>query len=301
MIKKLLLTLLLPFSLYSVDVDMEFDPYYSNVGLFFPLTDEEVPTIEGASELDIYKRLLLGSYIPQFFYTEFSINPMPNAGVFIRRNAPEFYQDSTVTITRGADINRINLTQSITAGFEEPYAFSFFFGNAMRFKEPGQDANVNNKGFMGFLLNIGDYHIKDNRMIYDKWFELEWKIKTDRAVSNQTLSLSYRIGLKIHDHPDIEDTYYLSARRSRLDVGVLDESFYHNSGFEYRVDFSTQTNEAIRHYFLLDKKFPVTDDKKAFSLGLGFISQSSSKYTGLLANDKLADAFQILIRPNLSF
>jgi hypothetical protein len=280
---------------------MEFDPYYSNIGVFVPLNDKKVPTIHNASELDIYKRLLLGSHIPQFFYSEVSINPMPNLGVLVRKNAKESYEKSTLIVRNGKKVSNINLTQVITAGFEEPYALSFFFGNALKFQEPGQAENAKNKGFMGFLLNIGDYHIKDNRLIYDKWYELEWKIKTDREISNETLSLSYRVGVKIHDNPNITDTYYLAVRRSRLNIGILDDSIYHNSGFEYRVDFSTKNDKAIRHYFLVDKKFPFSDDKKAFTLGLGFIKQDNNKYTGILAQDQVADDFQILIRPNFIF
>ena len=61
----------------GVEVVVEPDAYYSNVGVFVPLTDEPIPDINITSEIDIYRQLLLTSWPPRFFLAELSVDPLP--------------------------------------------------------------------------------------------------------------------------------------------------------------------------------------------------------------------------------
>jgi len=74
-----------------------------------------------------------------------------------------------------------------------------------------------------------------------------------------------------------------------------------NSGFEYTFDMDRRTLSSIRHYFLVDKKWPFRDRQMAFSLALGFVWESAKKYTGALAAGRDRDDFQLIFRPNLEF
>jgi hypothetical protein len=78
-------------------------------------------------------------------------------------------------------------------------------------------------------------------------------------------------------------------------------SLLNNSGFEYTFDMDRRTFSAIRHYFFVDKKWPVESKQIAFALALGFVWESMKKYTGALAAGRDNDDFQFILRPNIEF
>ena len=278
----------------TISFEYEINPYYTNADLFLSLTNAPIPDAGEKSELEIYRDLFLGSYIPRFMVLEVSVYPMPIAGVWLKKRAPELYSKGDI----GDDFN---LFQAVTEGFEEPWAVSLFLGNVMNFKRSGSpEFEGGNKGFMGYLLSVGNLHIKDNVLIDDNWTELEWKIKGDRDYPKLNLSWSFRIGAKYHDHPEITDVYYVAVRRSRLDFEADSSSFRHNSAFEYTFLFDQEHMAAVQHEFSMEKKFPQKGKKYAFTLALGIIYDMDRKYTGAL-DDRDGDSYSIIIRPNIEF
>ncbi|MBI5047339.1 MAG: hypothetical protein HZB54_00105 [Deltaproteobacteria bacterium] len=276
-----------------VSLEYEIDAYYSNIGLYISLTDQPIPDAGEKEELEIYKDLLFSSYIPRFLVLEAAVFPMPNLGVYLKEDAGDLYKEANIS-------ENLNLVKAITAGFDEPYAFSVFLGNVVSFTRPGEKWKQGNFGYMGYLISVGDYHIKDNDLIKDNWCELEWKIKGDRKFSTHDLHWSFRVGGKLHDNADIKNAIYLSLRRSRLD---LEESgsILKNSGFEYTFDMDMKTLDPLRHYLVVDKKWPFKGPKIAFSLAVGFIWEAAKRYTGSLRSKGDGDDFQIIIRPNILF
>ncbi len=272
--------------------EYELDAYYSNIGLYINLTDKPIPDAGEKDEFQIYKELLFSSYVPRFVVLEAAVFPMPNLGVHLKENSPEFYKNGEV-------IGDVNLIKAVTAGFQEPYAFSLFLGNVVRFSSPGGKHERGNFGYMGYLLSFSNYHIKDNELIEDKSVELEWKIKGDRKFATHDLHWSFRVGGKLHSNPDIRDALYVSLRRDRLDFERLD-SILANSGFEYTFDMDMRSLTPIRHYFTIDKKWPLEKRKVAFSLAAGFIWEGDRKYTGVLS-ERDPESFQIILRPNITF
>lgn len=277
----------------KVSLEYELDAYYSNIGLYINLTDEPIPDAGEKEEFEIYRDLLYSSYIPRFIVLEAAVFPMPNLGIYLKDDANDFYKLADV-------YSDLNIVKAVTAGFEEPYAFSMFLGNVMKFTKPGEKQKQGNFGYMGYLISVGDYHIKDNELISDNWLELEWKIKGDRKFSTHDLHWSFRVGGKLHDNPYIKDVIYLSLRRSMLDLEEY-ASILKNSGFEYTFDVDSETLTPLRHYFTVDKKWPFKEQKIAFSLTVGFIWEDAEKYTGPLRDKEGRDNFQIVIRPNILF
>ncbi len=275
------------------DLEVETDAYYSNVALFLALTSKPIPQLGEKKESEIYRALLSGALIPRFMVLEASVNPLPYAGVYVRKNHPRFYDNAEVS-------GSFNWVKAVTAGFEEPYAVSLFFGNVVDFDIPDRP-EVKGKGYTGFLVNAGNRHIKDNSLIGDDWREFEWKVKGDRRSPERKLSWSFRIGLKLHEHPEITDILFLSLRRSRLDYQQSRSSFLNNSGFEYTFDMDRRSLSAIRHYFFIEKKWPLKSRKMAPALAVGFVWESAKKYTGALGANRQDDEFQFIIRPNIEF
>lgn len=275
------------------DVEVELDAYYTNIGLYIPLTSAPIPYLGEKTEAEIYKTLIANSLVPRFLVIEGSVNPMPNLGVYLKENERDFYDQAQVS-------GSLNWVKAVTAGFEEPYAASIFIGNVVDFKTPGSK-DTKGKGHIGYLFSTGNFHIKDNELINDNWREFEWKIKGDRKSPVKKLNWSFRVGAKIHGNSDITDIVYLSFRRSRVDYKPANQSIFNNSGFEYAYDMDSSKFNAIRHYFFVDKKWPLENKKMAFSLAAGFVWESSDKYTGALSTGREKDDIQILLRPNIEF
>ncbi len=99
----------------------------------------------------------------------------------------------------------------------------------------------------------------------------------------------------------------MGFRRSRTDFKEKagDNFWLHNSGIEYVSDFSQKKLEPIRHYLVVDKKFPMKNSRMAFTLGLGFVWTADKKYSGPLTNaangSRTQNSFQFILRPNIEF
>jgi len=279
--------------------ELELDPYYSAFGVYNSLTGKPIPHMQAESELEIYRELIRKFYLPRTFIVEASINPLPYAGTLIRKHQPGFYHDMQWT-------SNFNAVQAVTAGFEEPWALSFFFGNVVSFDSIKKAYQGKRNGYSGILIDVGNYHIKDNVLVKDNWIQAEAKLKGEQMLTDRELRWSFRGGTKFHANKYIADSFYIGFRRSRTDFKESGKgSFWlHNSGFEYVSDFSQKKLEPIRHYFLVEKKFPMKNSRLAFSMGLGFVWTADKKYSGPLSSAgdiKTTNTFQFILRPNLEF
>jgi hypothetical protein len=272
--------------------ELYLDPYYTSLDYYTPLTGSQIPRYGEESELAIYKKLL-ASPKPRFLLIEASVYPMPCLGVLAKRHLPDLYEKASL----GDDFN---LVKSITAGFEEPYALSVFVGNVIDFSPKGT-TDTTGKGHIGLLLSAGNYHIRDNEILSDNWLETELKIKGDRITAQRKMAWSFRIGSKLHNNDYIKDVFYFSLKRERSDFDDIKFSIFKNSGVEYTFDVDAKTGSIMRHFFFVDKKFPLKKRKIAFTIGTGVLWEKSDKYTGPLARPGNDNDFQILFRPNIEF
>ena len=238
-----------------------------------------------------WQLLSRAALLPRYLLFEGSVNPMPYLGVYLKRNERDFYDNAQLS-------GSFNWVKALTAGFEEPYAVSLFAGNVVAF-DVSESTEIKGNGYSGYLFSAGNYHIKDNTLIHDRWQEFEWKMKGDLKSPVKKLSWSFRIGAKLHDNPGITDIVYLSFRRSRLDYKPESSSLFNNSAFEYTYDMDQRNLKPIRHYFTVDKKWPFENKQMAFSLAAGFVWESAHKYTGELASR--GNNFQFILRPNIEF
>lgn len=274
------------------EIEYELNAYYTWMDLIIALTKDPVSHIGEKSELEIYATLLSRSaLLPQFLVLEASINPLPYFGTYVKSHWKRFYQDAQLS-------DNFNWIKALTAGFDEPYAFSLLAGNVVNFDVPGSK-DTKGLGYSGYLVSYGNFHIQNNRLIQDDWWEFEWKIKGDRKSPVKKLNWSFRIGAKEHGNKNITDVLYVSFRRSRVDYKPAGSFLLNNSGFEYTYSMDRRTFSAVEHYFTVDKKWPFERWHIALALGLGFVWESSKKYAGSLARGR--DNFQFIIRPNIEF
>lgn len=274
---------------------LELDAYYSDFYVDIPLRKDTAPVKFDSGELSTYFNMMREALVPSFLTLEASINPLPLAGVGIRRHANDFYWNSQISPS-------LNLVETVTAGFEEPYALSLFLGRVINFDQDQRTMGKRKKkGYVGFLVSAGDRHLFQSQSFRDRWVELEWKVKGDLQTEARKMSWSFRIGSKLHSNGDIADIYYIGIRRGRIDYEKTPLSFLLSSDIEYRLDVDRRNFGSITNYLMLEKNFSLPKRKAAVSLGFGYLWRSPNKYSGALAGSADQSTAQILFRPNIKF
>jgi hypothetical protein len=276
----------------AVELVPELTAYYTSLGLYVPLTGQAIPDNTGDDELEIYRTLLLNSLRPQLLLVEASVYPMPLLGTWLKRKEPGLYDDVQL---RGD----INLIESATAGFPEPAALSLFLGSAMNLVRPGEKRRGTNKGHVGYLLSVGDRHIRDNVLVDDDWYELEWKLKGEREFEGDRLSWSFRAGTKRHSHDDIADTVYVGLKRGNLDWRAPFLAWLTNSAADLWVAATVDGLALARAEFTVEKRYPIQAWGVAVALEAGVLHEHERAYGGSLRGDE--NDFLFVLRPNLEF
>jgi hypothetical protein len=268
---------------------LSFDAYYTSAGLYLPIARDPTPNLGEKGEVEAYLALLPRSVLPRFAVLEASVNPLPCLGL-LARQAPGLYDRARVTPD-------LNLVHAVTAGFQEPFALSAFLGNVADYGVPGRP-EVLGRGYLGLVVSGGLFHLKDDRAIDDPWLEVEVKLKGDRRSPARKHSWSFRAGVKVHDDRFVTDHLFAGLRRSRVDHEDAG-SILANSGIEYRFDLSLE-GRPLRHFFLVDKKWPLRRPRVALVLGVGFLWEAGAAYRGAL-DDGRGQRYSALLRPNLEF
>ncbi|SFV74685.1 hypothetical protein MNB_SM-3-576 [hydrothermal vent metagenome] len=273
----------------KVEFTKDYDIYYSNISAYIYL--DSAKKIEDASfkgEREIYKDLISKTFDPNIFLVEAAIHPLPIFGVYMKSKQKATYK-------------KIEPIKAVTAGFEEPYSLSFFFGRMISFQKANEELSTKNRAFIGYLFSIGDYTIKNNSMYQNKWVRTEFKLKGTRKQKVQSLDWSFRIGTQINQSSDFANTFYFGVKRSRIDYKKTIYSFIYNSAyealFEFNYDFALVKSEVV-----FEKEFPIDFfiGKFAFSLGVGYIYDSFNELQGNLKDIYQAE-HRFIIRPNIRF
>jgi hypothetical protein len=279
------------------ELEIELDPYYSALDYIVSLTTDPIPRLPKSAEEDIYRFLGQALLNPRTVLMEVSFNPLPFAGVMIREHAKSVY--------RGADYNGTNILGALTEGFPEPWAFSLFWGGVVNFYHPELPEVQTGRGYSGFLISGGNYHILRNHWYPDKWMELETKVKGSDITPDRNLSWSFRVGTKLHGNSEVASTMYVAIKRDRADFvppGPFSfiDIFVRNSEIEFRTDMSYQ-GQFTHLMVLAGKKWPFKEGKLIASLGIGAQKRMGNSYSGSLK--PLADeaGWSIMLRPNILF
>lgn len=273
---------------------LEADPYYSDVGYQVPLTNKPIPTITSNSEAVIYRDLIEGSLIPRYMLLEASVYPLPALGTYIRSHSPSTYRQAEI------GHSGINLLESATIGFQEPWAVSAFFGNVAKLKRPGDTREGANYGYTGYLLSAGTKHIKNNTLIADDWYELEWKIKGKLDYAEEKLSWSFRVGGRFNSNKNINDVTYVNLHRSNLDFRYSFLEWLENTNYDLRVHFLQNGGKVVRWELVAGKKLPNVDWGFIPTLDLGLVWSSPDEYAGILKGTQ-GNTTTLVLRPSFEF
>jgi len=275
-------------------VDLELDAYYTPLSVTLPFVAGADARDVEKPEFKTYRDMLSLAIVPRFLVLEASVNPMPLAGVLIHQNARSFYDSAQTSPST-------NLIEAVTAGFEEPWALTAFLGKVIDYSQGRKVTGHRQRGYVGYLVSYGDYHIVSSQLIPDHWIEAEAKIKGDQKTENRRMQWSFRGGAKRHGNREILDTYYISLRRDRTDYKPTEWSWLLSSAIEYRIDFDHRDLQPISHYVIMEKNWPAFKGKCVMSVGFGYLWRSNDKYSGSLAARRWPSQGQFLLRPNFKF
>ena len=270
------------------EVLTEFGAYYSSIGLYVPLSDDPFPDGGRLEEADVYRQLFERYWRPNLVAFEAIVYPMPIAGVWLRKDYPEFYDRAP------------SLFQAVTAGFQEPWAISAFFGSQMKFTRPDEGERGSNRAHFGYLVSAGTKHIKSNVLIADDWLEAEWKMKGERVFKEDRLDWSFRAGGRYNGNRDIADTLHLGIRRSNLDFKAPFLSWLDNSRIDLLTELAVDGLTLLRQEVIFGKKYPFESRQYALELDFGLIYERASKYSGELS-PLAKTAVTVVFRPNIIF
>ena len=272
----------------GVEVLQQYNAYYTSIGLYIPISAEQFPDGGRLEEADVYRQLFQRSWQPNLVALEASVYPMPLLGVWLRKQQPDFYDRAP------------SLVQAVTAGFQEPWAVSAFFGSQMKFTRPDETERGSNRGYLGYLVSAGTKHIKSNVLIADNWLELEWKMKGERVFKEERLDWSFRAGGRYNGNRDIADTLHIGIRRSNLDFKAPFLSWLDNSRIDLLTELAVDGLALVRQEVIFGKKYPLESRKYALELDFGLIYERASKYSGDLS-PLAKTAVTVVFRPNIAF
>jgi hypothetical protein len=278
----------------KTELVFEADPYYTNIGYNVPLTKKAIPTITSDNEAVIYRELIKGSLIPRYMVLEASVYPIASLGSYLKSHTPGLYRQGEI------GHSGINLFESATAGFQEPWAVSAFFGNVAKLKRPKEKRHGNNYGYTGYLFSAGNKHIKNNTLVADDWLEVEWKIKGRIDYPDEKLSWSFRVGGKWNANKDVNDVTYISLHRSNLDLRYSFLEWLENANYDLRAHFLQNGAEMVRLELIVGKKVPMPGWSYTPTLDIGFVWSSPNEYSGAL-RDARGNTTTLVFRPSLEF
>jgi hypothetical protein len=242
----------------------------------------------------IYSDLIEGSLIPRFMVLEASVYPLASLTTAIKSHSPTLYRQGEIGHTG------INLFESATVGFQEPWAVSAFFGNVAKLNRPKEQRQGNNYGYTGYLFSAGSKHIKDNMLVSDDWYEFEWKIKGKIDYPDEKLSWSFRIGGHFNSNKDVNDVTYVSLHRSNLDLRYSFLEWLENANYDLRMHFLQKGGQMVRLELIAGKKIPMPQWGYAPTLDIGFVWSSPNEYSGAL-KDVRANTTTLVFRPSIEF
>lgn len=275
----------------------EADAYYSSADAHIALDDRPIPDGGTMREPEVYRALFRESLRPRVLLLEASGYPLPAAGTSFKKHHPAGYDEFDIGEIGDS---RLNLLSSVTAGFQEPWAVSAFIGSEMTFTREQDTKRKGNRGYMGYLVSGGKKHIRDNVLIDDDWWELEWKLKGEREFRDEKLDWSFRLGIKNHGHPDIRDVAYLGFRRSNLDFRQPFFGFLNNSSMTLLTEIARNDGNFMRQEIIFGKKLPIRRWRIAATLDIGLVFEQDAKYTGDLADGQINES-TIVFRPNIDW
>jgi len=275
-------------------LNMALGPYDSSLALSFPLWDKPIPTLQSDDYGLIFRDLMQDSLVPHYMQLQADVYPVPVLATWLKSHSPHTYKKGDLSNTG------VNLVESSSTSYLEPWAVSAFFGNIADLQLPGRSRNGNDLGYAGWMLRAGAQNLDDNVLIQDKWYQVEWRISGNLDGAGEKLSWNLRVGSKFHANPYITDVTYIGFARDNLDFRQSYLSWLMNSHVDVELEFSHDGGRVVREQFIVGKKFPFPERGYALTLDTGVVWDSPYEYSGPLRTDPKSE-YTLVLEPGIEF
>ena len=254
---------------YFTGGQLTFDLYksYGSIYIDFRRYDRSYAIQSGQEKL-IYSKLIRELTLPKFLLIQHTFYPMTSLSSYLET-------EKAAAFNRFNTIYDINLLRSVSGGYEEPFSWSIFAGNVlfMRYQFDKQHRKQAGSALAGFAYSLGYHQILDNINIHDFWRQLEFVlIGNINEKSHRKLSWNFRIGVKFHRSPLLNNVVTLQFERSHSLYRPDKVSFLRNSIIKYKAYFpiTTENNppHSVYQNLVYGKKFPVKMFRKTVFLVL---------------------------------
>jgi hypothetical protein len=281
-------------ALHKTQFTWALDPYDSNLAFVFPLGDKPIPVIQSEDPSALFRGLMEDSLLPHYMYVQADVYPLPMLGTWLKSHSPHTYKKADLQATG------VNLVESSTTNYQDPWALSVFLGNIADLQRPGQSQGANNVGYCGWLLSGGTQHLKDNVLIQDDWYRVEWQVRGDLKDPEAKFSWDFRVGSKFNANPYITDVVYVGLQRNDLDFRKPFLSWLDNSSLDLQAEFSQHGGHVVRETLVLGKKYPFPEAGYAITLSLGVVWDGVDEYSGPL-RDSPKSQYTLVFQPSIEF
>lgn len=272
----------------------QLDPYASSLGLNMPLGDKPIPTLASDDYGTLFRGLMEDSLVPHFMQLQADVYPIPVLATYLNTHTPRIWDLGQVG-TGG-----INLLESSSTHYQDPWAVSMFLGNIADLALPGRPQDSNDVGYAGWLLSAGAQRLKDNVLIQDKWYDVEWQIRGELKGPEEHLEWNFRVGSRFNANPYVTDVTYIGIERQNLDLHRPFLGWLNNSHFDLELSFSHQGGRVVREQLIFGKKYPFPEKGYAITLDTGVVWDSPYEYSGPLRDSNKGD-FTLVFQPSIEF
>ena len=265
--------------------------YTTDFGVAFPLSDKPIPLIKSDQDATIYDALLTDWLVPHYMQLGAQVYPVPVLATWLKSHSPTTYKKGDLGNTG------VNLVESSSTHYQDPWSVSAFLGNIADLQAPGQDHPSGN-GYTGWLISAGAQRIKDNALVQDKWYDVEWQVRGGLASDQEQLGWNFRIGTRLNANPYVEDATYIGIARDDLDLRAPFLGWLNNSHIDIQIEVANHGGRMLREHFIIGKKYPMTG--YAITFDTGFVWDSFSEYSGPLRDNPKSD-YTLVFEPGIEF
>ena len=280
--------------LHGTQTTWALDPYDSKLSLDIPLSDKPIPTIQSEDPSVLFRDLMEDSLVPHYLVLQKDFYPLAALGTWLKSHSPHTYKKADLQTTG------VNLVESATTSYQEPWSVSAFFGNVAKLQRPGQAQSSDNMGYCGWLLSGGTQHLKDNVLIQDDWYRVEWQVRGDLKDQGAKFSWDLRVGSKFNANPYITDVVYVGLQRNDLDFRRPFLSWLDNSSVNLQAEFSQHGGHVVRETLVVGKKYPFPEAGYALTFSLGVVWDGADEYSGPL-RDSPKSQYTLVFQPSIEF
>ena len=242
-------------------------PYHSYGSLFYQLKKKQGIYIWQENEFKLYKDLLLRSYKPGYGLLEFTVYPTATFSAWVERERQDLFNAFTV-------YKDINLIESVSGGYQEPFSISLFTGQLAAFLTMNDQENlvVAATGVSGLVLTGGWYQLFDNCFVQSNWYRVEWKLKGEGGQGDVSYDWDIKVGYRHYGLPEIANTLSFIATRSRMQKQSVDWRIGQNSvaELEVQIPVSKQDQGLSRLMLVYGKAVPFWNWMLGLKIGVSY-------------------------------